>query len=163
MLIPADLETPVLLLDERRMQHKESVAAAEQLTLHGLSHYHCHEAMIEIDTDGHRSGLEPADPRLEAVARALRTEDGYGARLTGVMTHAGSSYALRAPEALAAMAERERAGCVEAARRLRAAGPVHRHRPPSRCGLDHHRRRMDGREPRPPHAAAGPGLRVWPR
>ena len=100
----------------------ESVAAAEQLTAHGLAHGHCHEVLIEIDTDGHRSGLEPADPRLRAVAGALRTRDGLGARLGGVMTHAGSSYALRTPEALAAMAERERAGCVEAARRLRADG-----------------------------------------
>jgi D-serine deaminase-like pyridoxal phosphate-dependent protein len=45
-----------------------------------------------------------------------------GARLGGVMTHAGSSYALSTPEALQAMAEQERAGCVRAAQRLRAAG-----------------------------------------
>jgi D-serine deaminase-like pyridoxal phosphate-dependent protein len=38
------------------------------------------------------------------------------------MTHAGSSYSLRTPEALAAMAEQERAGCVLAAQRLREAG-----------------------------------------
>jgi D-serine deaminase-like pyridoxal phosphate-dependent protein len=38
------------------------------------------------------------------------------------MTHAGSSYALHTPEALAAMAEQERAGCVDAAQHLRAAG-----------------------------------------
>jgi D-serine deaminase-like pyridoxal phosphate-dependent protein len=38
------------------------------------------------------------------------------------MTHAGSSYALNTPEALAAMAEQERAGCVRAAERLRAQG-----------------------------------------
>jgi D-serine deaminase-like pyridoxal phosphate-dependent protein len=208
MLIPADLETPLLLLDERRMQHNidrmqarmdalgvrfrphaktskctvvvkrqlaagatgitvstlkeaerffaagiddilyavaivpakfdhalrlaraglrltllvESVAAAEQLTQHGLHHGHCHDVLIEIDTDGHRSGLTPSDPRLVAVARALRTQGGHGARLRGVMTHAGSSYALHTPEALAAMAEQERAGCVDAAQHLRAAG-----------------------------------------
>ena len=38
------------------------------------------------------------------------------------MTHAGSSYALNAPEALQAMAEQERGGCVGAAERLRTAG-----------------------------------------
>ena len=100
----------------------ESVAAAEQLTQHGLNQGCRHEVLIEIDTDGHRSGLEPADPRLLSVARALRTQGEHGARLKGVMTHAGSSYALSTPEALAAMAERERAGCVEASQRLHAAG-----------------------------------------
>ncbi len=100
----------------------ESLAAAEQLTLHGIAHGHCHDVLIEVDTDGHRSGLEPADPRLLAVAATLRTEGGHGARLQGVLTHAGSSYGLHTPAALAAMAEQERAGCVDAAGRLRAAG-----------------------------------------
>lgn len=36
-------------------------------------------------------------------------------RLAGVLTHAGSSYALDTPQALAALAEQERAGCVRAA------------------------------------------------
>jgi D-serine deaminase-like pyridoxal phosphate-dependent protein len=43
-------------------------------------------------------------------------------RLGGVMTHAGSSYDLDTPAALEAMAEQERAACVRAAERLRAAG-----------------------------------------
>ena len=38
------------------------------------------------------------------------------------MTHAGSSYELNTREALAAMAEQERSGCVRAAERLREAG-----------------------------------------
>ena len=38
------------------------------------------------------------------------------------MTHAGSSYDVDTPEALAAIAEQERAGCVRAATRLRDAG-----------------------------------------
>jgi len=38
------------------------------------------------------------------------------------MTHAGSSYELDTPDALARLAEQERAGCVHAAERLRAAG-----------------------------------------
>jgi D-serine deaminase-like pyridoxal phosphate-dependent protein len=56
------------------------------------------------------------------VADALRATNGHGARLAGVMTHAGASYALHDPEALAAMAEQERAGCLAAAERLRDAG-----------------------------------------
>ena len=77
------------------------------------------EVWIEIDCDGHRSGLTPEDPGLLDVAQALH--DG-GVRLGGVMTHAGSSYACRTPDALAAIAEQERAGCTRAAERLRAAG-----------------------------------------
>jgi D-serine deaminase-like pyridoxal phosphate-dependent protein len=45
-----------------------------------------------------------------------------GAQLRGVMAHAGESYNLRTPEALAALAEQERARCAQAAERLRAAG-----------------------------------------
>jgi D-serine deaminase-like pyridoxal phosphate-dependent protein len=100
----------------------ESVDAARELARHGAAHGHCHEALIEVDTDGHRSGVRPDDPRLLEVATALAAEGGRGARLAGVMTHAGSSYALSTPEALAAMAEQERAGCVAAAERLRTAG-----------------------------------------
>ncbi len=100
----------------------ESAAAAETLSRHGAAHGHCHEALIEIDTDGHRSGVRPDDPLLLRIAGALRDDGGRGARLAGVMTHAGSSYALSTPDALAAMAEQERAGCVAAAVRLRAAG-----------------------------------------
>ena len=39
-----------------------------------------------------------------------------------MLTHAGASYQCTTPETLAAMAEQERAGCVRAAERLRAAG-----------------------------------------
>jgi D-serine deaminase-like pyridoxal phosphate-dependent protein len=42
--------------------------------------------------------------------------------LKGVMTHAGASYELNTPEALAAMAEQERSRTVHAAERLCAAG-----------------------------------------
>lgn len=78
------------------------------------------EAWIEIDCDGHRSGIAPGDAdRLLAVGRALH--DG-GAGLGGVMTHAGSSYDCSDRASLVAIAEQERAGAVRAADRLRAAG-----------------------------------------
>lgn len=105
----------------------DSVDAAAQLSAHGQAHGVDYRVFIEIDTDGHRSGIAPEDPRLLAVAAALRTSESSGtvkagAHLAGVMTHAGSSYALNTPEALATMAEQERAGCVRAAQRLREAG-----------------------------------------
>lgn len=100
----------------------ESAEAAQMLTQHGIRNGHSHETLIEIDTDAHRSGVAPDDPVLLDVARELRSQDGAGARLAGVLTHAGSSYALNTPQALRAMAEQERSGCVHAAERLRAAG-----------------------------------------
>jgi D-serine deaminase-like pyridoxal phosphate-dependent protein len=77
------------------------------------------EVWIEVDTDGHRSGVKPEAAALTEIAKAL--EDN-GATLGGVMTHAGGSYDLNTPQALEAMAEQERAGCVRAAQRLREAG-----------------------------------------
>ncbi|MGY2904135.1 DSD1 family PLP-dependent enzyme [Bradyrhizobium sp. URHC0002] len=76
-------------------------------------------ALIEVDTDEHRSGIKPPDDMLVAVGRALHAG---GAALRGVMTHAGSSYGLRRPASFEAMAEQERSGIVAAAAALRAAG-----------------------------------------
>jgi D-serine deaminase-like pyridoxal phosphate-dependent protein len=76
-------------------------------------------ALIEIDSDGHRGGLVPGDGAIGEVAAAL--SDG-GVELMGVLTHAGESYALRTPEALAEAAEGERAAAVAAATQLRALG-----------------------------------------
>ena len=74
------------------------------------------EALIEIDSDGHRAGVAPDDPQLIEIGRRL------GDCLAGVMTHAGASYDCRSREEFEAMAEQERARTVEAAERLRRAG-----------------------------------------
>lgn len=80
---------------------------------------HRFELWIEIDCDGHRSGIPPdADTLIEVGAAVLEG----GSVLGGVMTHAGSSYDFDTQDALVAMAEQERAGCVRAAERLRAQG-----------------------------------------
>lgn len=79
----------------------------------------CPAAFIEIDCDGHRGGIAPDDPLLITVAQALKDA---GAPLAGVLTHAGESYSLRDPDALAAAAEAERAAAVNAAEVLRRAG-----------------------------------------
>lgn len=78
--------------------------------------------LIEIDTDGHRSGVKPEDPLLLQIAAALDGDEGQGAWLAGVLTHAGDSYNCRSAAAIEALAEQERAGAVRAAQRLRAAG-----------------------------------------
>ena len=97
----------------------DSVQGAHAIARFGRENDAVFQVWIEIDTDGHRSGIKPDDDVLIEVGRALL--DG-GAALGGVMTHAGASYSLNTPEALRDMAEQERAGCVKAAERLRAAG-----------------------------------------
>ncbi|MDX8457996.1 DSD1 family PLP-dependent enzyme [Mesorhizobium humile] len=76
-------------------------------------------ALIEVDCDGHRSGVLPDDrDRLVAIGRALID----GGELRGVLTHAGGSYAARGDEALQRCAEEERHAAVAAATILRDAG-----------------------------------------
>jgi D-serine deaminase-like pyridoxal phosphate-dependent protein len=97
----------------------DSEQAADAVAAHARRAGHAFDVLIEIDSDGHRAGVLPDDPRLLSIAARLR--DG-GCRLLGVMTHAGGSYACRTPQALQAIAEQERARTVDAAQRLRAAG-----------------------------------------
>ncbi len=97
----------------------DSVEGARAIVDAGREHHHAFEVLIEIDTDGHRSGIKPEDEALLEVGRVLHEG---GMRLAGVLTHAGSSYELNTTRALAELAEQERAGCVRAARRLRDAG-----------------------------------------
>ena len=76
-------------------------------------------ALIEIDCDGHRSGVLPGDAeRLVEIGKALSE----GGELRGVLTHAGGSYAARGEEALRRCAEEERRSVVDAAKILRDAG-----------------------------------------
>jgi D-serine deaminase-like pyridoxal phosphate-dependent protein len=75
--------------------------------------------LIEIDSDGHRSGIRPGDAMLIEVGRRLHEG---GAELRGVMTHAGASYDQAGATFLRLMAEQERANAVLCAERLRAAG-----------------------------------------
>lgn len=75
---------------------------------------------LEIDAGQHRGGVAPDDPSLLEAARIL--DAAPRATLAGVLTHAGHSYGVRGPEAIAAVAEQERAAAVEAATRIRGLG-----------------------------------------
>jgi threo-3-hydroxy-D-aspartate ammonia-lyase len=97
----------------------DSIASASAVVAKGKAEGHPFDVMIEVDSDGHRSGVRAEDPSLIDIGSVLH--DG-GAALKGVMTHAGSSYDLDTPEALRRLAEQERRECVRAAERLRAAG-----------------------------------------
>jgi D-serine deaminase-like pyridoxal phosphate-dependent protein len=76
-------------------------------------------ALIEIDCDGHRSGVLPGD--RATLVRIARTLEESG-RLRGVLTHAGASYGGVGDDTLRRCAEDERASAVQAASLLREAG-----------------------------------------
>ncbi len=102
----------------------DSASSAGAIVDFGVQHGVLFEVWIEIDSDGHRSGVLPESDALLDIGRLLHGDGARsrGARLGGVMTHAGASYSLSTPEALQTMAEQERSRCVQAAQRLRAAG-----------------------------------------
>ena len=97
----------------------DSVEMARQLNPQGLTGEARLDMLIEIDSDGHRSGVQPGSADLLAIADALRSQ---GLEVGGVMTHAGDSYNCRSADSIRALAEQERAAVVLAADRLRAAG-----------------------------------------
>ncbi|MEJ0039540.1 MAG: alanine racemase [Gammaproteobacteria bacterium] len=101
-----------LLLDSEVVAH----AVAECGRRRGLTL----PAFIEVDTDGHRSGIAPADPRLLTIGKILQRDK--GAALAGVLTHAGESYNSTSVDGIRAIAAQEHRGIVAAATALRSAG-----------------------------------------
>ncbi len=97
----------------------DSIEAASALALKARTSGQQFQVLIEIDTDGRRSGVKPDEDRLHDIARILHEGK---CELLGVMTHAGSSYDCTTPAALLEKANQERDLCVHAATRLRAAG-----------------------------------------
>jgi D-serine deaminase-like pyridoxal phosphate-dependent protein len=97
----------------------DSVEMAQAVAAFSRERRHPLPVLIEIDCDGHRSGVLAESAELTEIGRVLH---GTGALLSGVMTHAGSSYDCRSIDAIRAVAERERALTVRAAERVRAAG-----------------------------------------
>jgi D-serine deaminase-like pyridoxal phosphate-dependent protein len=97
----------------------DNIETARMLAVCGRATGRTFEVLIEIDSDGHRSGVPPEAPELIEIAKLL---DGAGVEVKGVVTHAGSSYDCTSVDAIRAMAEQERAAAVRAAQRLREAG-----------------------------------------
>jgi D-serine deaminase-like pyridoxal phosphate-dependent protein len=97
----------------------DNVEMAEALAAAALQRGASLEVMIEIDCDGHRSGVQPGSDALLQIAQRLA--DG---RLTlhGVITHAGSSYGCTSTAEIAAMARQERDAAVACAQQLRQHG-----------------------------------------
>jgi D-serine deaminase-like pyridoxal phosphate-dependent protein len=96
----------------------DNLEAARSVAAHAHAARDRIPVLIEIDCDGHRSGIVPGDPLLLQVGRTLAEG---GCELRGVMTHAGASYNQETVEGIRAMAAQERDAAVNSARALRAA------------------------------------------
>lgn len=98
----------------------DSVEQAQAVAAHVAASGDRIPVLIEVDPDGHRSGVAPNDATMLVTIGQILVEG--GANLRGVLLHAGDSYALSDPDALAAAAENERQAAVTAATILRKAG-----------------------------------------
>jgi D-serine deaminase-like pyridoxal phosphate-dependent protein len=98
----------------------DSIEQAQAVAAHVAASGDRLPVLIEVDADGHRSGVAPDDADLLVTIGNILVEG--GAELRGVLLHAGDSYGLSDPDALAAAAENERQAAVAAATILRTAG-----------------------------------------
>lgn len=98
----------------------DSIEAAEAVTGFDPAEPAALDVAIEIDSDGHRGGLKPKDPRIAAIAETICQASNVG--FFGVMTHAGGSYGCADTEEIRRHAEEERAAVVEAAGHIRRRG-----------------------------------------
>jgi len=76
--------------------------------------------LIELDCDGHRSGVTLGDSLLVDIGNLLNSEDGV--ILGGVLTHAGESYQCKSVDDIRALAEVERDMAARSAEILRQNG-----------------------------------------
>ena len=98
----------------------DTLGAAQDVQTFAVDHDVALEVLIEVDTDGHRAGVDAEDGLLLDIATVLSADPRV--RLAGVMTHAGGSYGCRDRNEFEAIAEQERALAVRAAERLREKG-----------------------------------------
>ena len=96
----------------------DSVEMAKCISLHAKTSHRPLSVLIEVDCDGHRSGVPYDSPLLLDVAAALMGP----AKLVGVMTHAGASYDCPNAEAIREAARHEAKAIAYAADFLRRAG-----------------------------------------
>jgi D-serine deaminase-like pyridoxal phosphate-dependent protein len=78
------------------------------------------DVLIEIDCDGHRSGIAADAPQLLDIASRLASSP--STCLRGVLTHAGEAYSCNSLDEIVILAERERAAAVSAMQTLRHLG-----------------------------------------
>lgn len=97
----------------------DNVQSAQLLLDFSSLHHLPVNVLLEIDSDGHRSGLPPCDGEIEQIARLLQ---GSLVTVCGVMTHAGNSYNSRSLSEIEQYANQERDAVVSSAEMLRSLG-----------------------------------------
>jgi D-serine deaminase-like pyridoxal phosphate-dependent protein len=78
------------------------------------------DVLIEVDTDGHRMGVEPDGQDFLKIASLFAGSKQI--RLCGILAHAGESYRCTSPEEIAIHAEQERRLSCVASQALRDSG-----------------------------------------
>lgn len=120
-IVPSKLER-VLALRDAGVDLKiivDNLAVAKEIAKFSRDSPAPIPTLIEIDCDGHRSGVKAGDAdMIVAIAKAL--DD--GAELAGVMTHAGGSYDAGTAEQIAQAATNEVTEITRSAHILRNAG-----------------------------------------
>ena len=96
----------------------DNAAAADALSGYCLANGVRIGALIEVDCDGHRSGVKCDDPGLVDLARRISR----GGVFKGVLTHAGESYSAKSPAEVVPHAEREVRAILTARDVLRSGG-----------------------------------------
>jgi D-serine deaminase-like pyridoxal phosphate-dependent protein len=76
-----------------------------------------YQVLIELDCDGHRSGIHANDSLLIEIGNILNKDE--GTILKGVLTHAGQSYQSRSINDIKKMSKTERKCAVESAEAIR--------------------------------------------
>lgn len=99
----------------------DSPEMAQLVADYGQRRKHAFDALLEIDCDGHRGGLDPESEDMAHIAGILSAAR---QNISGVLTHAGAAYDLPNPtsKTYADLAEMERSTVVAAAQKLREMG-----------------------------------------
>jgi D-serine deaminase-like pyridoxal phosphate-dependent protein len=95
----------------------DSIEQAKFVASKGREHGLTIPVLIELDCDGHRSGVAAGDPLLLEIGHLVNSEK--GASLSGVLTHAGESYQCKSTGEIRAIADTERSVAVACADLLR--------------------------------------------
>ena len=98
----------------------DSMEQATCVAAQAQAHQVNFSVMVEIDCDGHRSGVAPDDPLLLELGHFLHREPGI--ELAGILTHAGESYHCQSTAEIQTIAHQERDVAVACANTLRQNG-----------------------------------------
>ena len=120
--VPSKLDRAAMLINKgaRLTLVLDSLEQARHVSTSGIQHNIAISVLIEVDCDGHRSGVAPDDACLLEIGQFAHQAKGI--TLAGVLTHGGESYLCTSSDAIRAIAKKERDAAVHSAARLRDHG-----------------------------------------